>query len=87
MGFFDILKKNMVLKPVQNEPKKSQEALEKISLLEEKLKITPDSFDLLYDLYGCYIDTSNTTKKIECLEKMCQLKPNDAFPLGQLSQI
>ncbi|MDH3610634.1 MAG: hypothetical protein OEM79_02605 [Nitrosopumilus sp.] len=87
MGFFDGLKKKIELKQTQSDPKTIQKALEKISKLEKTLEQNPRSYDLLYDLYGCYIDVSNTTKKIECLEKMAELKPNDAFPLDQLAQL
>jgi len=87
MGFLDGLKKKMELKQAQSDPKTIQIALEKIPKLEKALEKNPDSFELLYDLYGCHIDLSNTTKKIECLEKMSKLKPNDFFPLSQLAQI
>ena len=87
MGFFDSLKKSMELKQPQNDSKTNQKTLEKITNLEKALEKSPDSFNLLYELYGCHIDLSNTSKKIECLEKMIKIKPNDSFPLGQLAQI
>ena len=76
MGFFDNLKKKMALKET-TVPKKTQNTLEK----------TPPSFNLLFKLYGYYIDVSNTSKKIECLEKMVKLNPHDAYPLEQLARV
>jgi tetratricopeptide (TPR) repeat protein len=87
MGFFDSLKKSMELKQPQKNSKNNQKDLGEIKKLENELEKNPNSFDLLYELYGCYIDLSDTHKKIECLEKMMQIKPNDSFPLGQLAQI
>jgi len=86
MGFFDNLKKKIKLKETIV-PKKTKNILEKISLLEKTLEKTPPSFHLLFELYGYYIDISNTPKKIECLEKMVKLNPNDAYPLEQLARV
>lgn len=86
MGVFDNFKKKMELKQIKNDPKIIQNALEKIPKLEKTLEKNP-SFHLLFELYGCYIDTSNTTKKIGCLEKMIKLNPNDAYPLEQLAHV
>jgi tetratricopeptide (TPR) repeat protein len=87
MGIFDSLKKSMELKQPENDSKTTLKDLENIKKIEKKLEKNPDSFNLLYELYGCYIDLSDTSKKIECLEKMIQIKPNNSFPLGQLAQI
>ncbi|MBT5201682.1 MAG: hypothetical protein HOK63_07830 [Thaumarchaeota archaeon] len=86
MGFFDNLKKKMALKET-TVPKKTQNTLEKINILENTLEKTPPSFNLLFKLYGYYIDVSNTSKKIECLEKMVKLNPHDAYPLEQLARV
>lgn len=87
MGFLDKIKKSVELK--QNFP--SQESLqkthEKIMKLEKKLDLNPDNSTLLLNLYGCYVEISNTKKKIECLEKMSKLKPNDFYPHQQLADI
>ena len=87
MGFFDGLKKKLELKHVQSDPRIIQNALEKLNKLEKDIEKNPDSFELLYEIYGCHIDLSNTIKKVECLEKMSKVKPNDPFPLSQLAQI
>ncbi len=87
MGFFEKLKKGIELK--QNSPSKSmiQKTHEKITHLEKQLKITPENSNLYLDLYGCYVELSDTTKKIECLKKITKLKPNDSYPLQQLADI
>lgn len=87
MGFLDKLKKSVQLK--QNLP--NQESLkntqDKISQLEKKLETNPDNSKLLLDLYGCYVEVSDTAKKIECLEKLTKLTPKDAYPFQQLADI
>jgi tetratricopeptide (TPR) repeat protein len=87
MGFFEKLKKGIELK--QNSPSQStiQKTHEKISHLKKQLKITPKNSNLYLDLYGCYVELSDTTKKIECLKKITKLKPNDSYPLQQLADI
>ena len=87
MGFLDKIKKSVELK--QNFPNQEslQKIREKIMRLEKKLDITPDDSALLLNLYGCYVEVSNTKKKIECLEKMSKLKPNDFYPPQQLADI
>ena len=87
MGFFDKIKKNIEIKQSKIDSKTTQKNLEKIPELERALKEHPTSFDLIYQLYGCYIELSDSKKKIECLEKMHKIRPNDAFPLNQLAQI
>ena len=87
MGFLDKIKKSIELK--QNIPNQEslQKTHEKIVRLEKKLDATPGDFALLLDLYGCCVEVSDTKKKIECLEKMSKLKPNDFYPLQQLADI
>lgn len=87
MGFFDKLKKNIEIKQSKIDSKTTQKNLEKIPKLERALEENPTSFDLIYQLYGCYVELSDSKKKIECLEKMHKIRPNDAFPLNQLAQI
>jgi tetratricopeptide (TPR) repeat protein len=87
VGFLDKIKKGMELK--QNSPSNAsiQKTLEKIPQLEKKLIANPENSHLLIDLYRCYVDVNDTTKKIECLEKISQLRPNDSYPLQQLADI
>lgn len=87
MGFFDNFKKKMELKQVKNDPKIVQRSLEKISKLEKTLENNPADFNLLFELYQYCIDVSDIPKKIECLEKMIKLNPNDAYPLEQLAYV
>lgn len=87
MGFLDKLKKSVELK--QNVPNQGliNKAQEKISEIEKKLESNPDNSKLLLDLYGCYVEISDTAKKIECLEKLTKLTPKDAYPFQQLADI
>ena len=87
MGFLDKIKKNLELK--QNSPSKEslEKTSEKISSLEKKLDSEPENYRLLLDLYECYVEISDIKKKVECLEKISKLKPNDAYPLQQLADI
>ena len=87
MGFFEKLKKGIELK--QNTPSHSmiQKTHETISQLKKQLKITPDNSNLYLNLYRCYVEISNSPKKIECLKKITKLKPNDSYALQQLADI
>ena len=86
MGFFNKLKK-IKIKQAQINPKTNQKVLERIPKLQKALEKNPNNFNLIYQLYECYVDLSNSEKKIECLEKMHNLNPKDAFPLNQLASI
>ncbi len=87
MGFFNKLKKSVEIKQAQIDSKKNQKVLEKIPKLQKQLEENPKNFDLVYQLYGCYVDLSDSEKKIKCLKKMHALKPKDSFPLSQLASI
>ena len=87
MGFLDKIKKGMELKQNSPSDESIQKTLEKIPQLEKKLIVNPENSHLLTDLYRCYVDVNDTTKKIECLEKISQLRPNDSYPLQQLADI
>ena len=87
MGFFRNVKKKIEIKQAQIDSKTHQKALEKIPNLKKALENSPDNFGLIYQLYECYVDLSNSEKKVECLEKMQVLKPNDSFVVNQLAWI
>ncbi|MGD8708393.1 MAG: hypothetical protein PVI88_06890 [Nitrosopumilaceae archaeon] len=87
MDFFDKLKKKIEIRQSKIDSKTTLKHLEKIPKLERALKENPTSFGLIYELYGCYVELSDSKKKIECLEKMHKIRPKDAFPLNQLAQI
>ncbi len=59
----------------------------KILNLRKKLNAQPDNVLILFDLYRCYVINSDTVKKIECLEKISELTPDDPYPLQQLADI
>lgn len=86
MGFFEKLKKGFELK--QNTPSHSmiQKTHETISQLKKQLETTENS-KLYLDLYRCYVEISDSPKKIECLKRITKLKPNDSYPLQQLAGI
>ena len=87
MGFFDKIKKSFELK--QNFP--NSDSLEKtkkqILELTKQFELNPNSSKILLELYSCYVEISNTEKKIECLEKLSDLLPRDFYPLQQLADI
>ena len=55
--------------------------------LEKKLKSNPNESKIYFELYTCYVETSNLEKKIGCLEKLCSLLPDDFYPPQQLADI
>ena len=87
MGLFDKFKKGMELKQSSRNPDLIQKTNDKISRLEKKLCTSPENTHLLIDLYMCYVEISNTEKKIECMKKLSILKPHDSYPLQQLADI
>jgi len=87
MGFLDKIKKGIELKQNSSTHSMIQTTHENISKLEKQLVITPENSNLYLDLYGCYVELSDTPKKIECLKKISKLKPHDSYPLQQLADI
>ncbi len=87
MGLFDKLKKDFKLKQYSQNPNLIQKTNDKILRLEKKLSTDSKNTRLLIDLYICYVEISNTEKKIECMEKLSVLKPRDSYPLQQLADI
>jgi len=87
MGFLDKIKKGIELKQNSSSDLMLQKIHEKISQLEKQIAITPENHNLYFDLYTCYVELSDTPKKIECLKKISQLKLNDSYPLQQLADI
>ena len=87
MGFFEKLKKGIELKQNSSSQSTIQKTHEKILHIEKQLKLTHENSNLYFELYGCYVELSDTTKKIECLKKISKLKPNDSYPLQQLADI
>ena len=86
MGFLDKFKKNIELK--QPTPDKTDaEIRDTASILEQKLAKKPENPKILINLYMCYVELSETEKKIECMKKLSALRPNDSYPLQQLADI
>ncbi|MGB1665724.1 MAG: tetratricopeptide repeat protein [Nitrosopumilus sp.] len=87
MGFLDKFKKSIEIK--ENIPSVSslEKTEQKILELEKKLKSNPNDSKIYFELYTCYVETSNLEKKIECLEKLCSLLPDDFYPHQQLADI
>jgi len=87
MGLFNKIKKSFELK--QNFP--NSDSLEKtkkqILELTKQFELNPNSSKILLELYSCYVEISNTEKKIECLKKLSDLLPHDFYPLQQLADI
>ena len=87
MGILDKIKKSIQLK--QNNP--THETIlkthKKIAQLEKQLKVNPDNYHILIELYKCHVETSNTSQKIDYLKKMSKISPNDSYPLQQLADI
>ena len=87
MGFLEKVKKSIELK--QNTPTVSsiKKAENKILHLNKQFELNPNDSKILLELYTCYVETSNSQKKIECLEKLSFLLPRDFYPLQQLADI
>ena len=87
MGFLNKIKKSFELK--QNFP--NSDSLEKtkkqILELTKQFELNPNSSKILLELYSCYVEISNTEKKIECLKKLSDISPNDFYPFQQLADI
>ena len=87
MGLFEKLKKRIELKQNSSSQYSIEKTCEKILQIEKQLKLTPENSNLYFELYGYYVELSDTMKKIECLKKISKLKPNDSYPLQQLADI
>ena len=87
MGFLDKIKKSIELKqsiPTNESIKKTEN---KIIELKKQFEKNPDNCKILTELYICYVEISNTEKKIECLKKISQLSPTDYYSFQQLADI
>ena len=86
MGFLEKFKKSMELKQ-PTEKKSIDEIQNKASFLEQKLSKKPKDSQILFSLYMCYVELSDTEKKIECMKKLSTIQPNDSYPWQQLADI
>ncbi|HJM00626.1 MAG TPA: hypothetical protein QF456_01055 [Nitrosopumilus sp.] len=87
MGFLDKIKKSIELK--QNNPSISslENTEKKILQLNKQLESNPNDPKIILELYTCYVETSNSEKKIECLKNLSSILPRDFYPLQQLADI
>ena len=87
MGLFDKIKKGIELKQPTTNPDHTKKIHETILRLEKKLQSTPDNVQIIIQLYQNYVGLSDTVKKIECMERLSELRPSDSYPLQQLADI
>ncbi|MCH1519402.1 MAG: hypothetical protein L7R82_03485 [Nitrosopumilus sp.] len=87
MGLLDKIKKSIELKHPSPNTCLIEKTENKILELTKKSELNPNNSKILLELYTCYVETSNSEKKIECLEKLSFLLPGDSYPLQQLADI
>ena len=87
MGLLDKIKKSIELKHPSPNTSSIEKTENKILELTKKSELNPNNSKILLELYTCYVETSNSEKKIECLEKLSFLLPRDSYPLQQLADI
>ena len=87
MGLLDKIKKSIELKHTSPSTSSIEKTENKILELTKKSELDPNDSKILLELYACYVETSNSEKKIECLEKLSFLTPKDFYPLQQLADV
>ena len=87
MGFLDKIKKSIELKQSIPKNESIKKTENKIIELKKQFEKNPDNCKILTELYICYVEISNTEKKIECLKKLSQLSPTDFYSFQQLADI
>ena len=87
MGFLDKIKKSIELKQRMPNDESIKRVENKIIELKKTLEKNPDDHKIITKLYMCYVEISDTEKKIECLKKLSQLLPNDFYSFQQLADI
>jgi|TARA_B100001105_G_scaffold157600_1_gene126639 tetratricopeptide (TPR) repeat protein len=87
MGLLDKIKKSIELKQSTPSFESINKTENKILKLKKQFEKNPDNCKILTELYTCYVEISDTEKKIECLKKISQLSPNDFYSFQQLADI
>ena len=87
MGLLDKIKKSIELKHPSPSISLIEKAENRILELTKKSELDPNDSKILLELYACYVESSNSEKKIECLEKLSFLTPGDFYPLQQLADV
>jgi len=81
MGLLDKIKKSIELKQSTPSFESINKTENKILKLKKQFEKNPDNCKILTELYTCYVEISDTEKKIECLKKISQLSPNDFYSM------
>lgn len=87
MGLVDKIKKSIELKHPSPNFSSIEKTENKILKLTKESELNPNDSKILLELYTCYVETSNSEKKIECLEKLSSILPRDFYPFQQLADI
>ncbi|MEO2220567.1 MAG: hypothetical protein ABGW55_03310 [Nitrosopumilus sp.] len=87
MGLLDKIKKSIELKQSTPNFESINKTENKILELKKQFEKNPDNCKILTKLYICYVEISDTEKKIECLKKISQLSPDDFYSFQQLADI
>ena len=87
MGFLDKIKKSIELKQCMPNDESIKKVENKIIELKKTLEKNPNDSKIITKLYMCYVEISETEKKIECLKKLSQLLPSDFYSFQQLADI
>ena len=87
MRLLDKIKKSIELKHPSPSISLIEKTENRILELTKKFELDPNDSKILLELYACYVETSNSEKKIECLEKLSFLTPGDFYPLQQLADV
>ena len=87
MGLLDKIKKSIELKQSTPNFESINKTENKILELKKQFEKNPDNCKILIELYTCYVEISDTEKKIECLKKISHLSPDDFYSFQQLADI
>ena len=87
MGFFNKIKKSIELKQNIPNPQYIEKTKKKILNLKKQFELNSTDSKILIELYTCYVEVSDLENKIQCLKKLCDISPNDFYPLQQLADI
>ena len=87
MGLFNKIKKSIELKQNIPDLESIEKTKKKILNLKKQFELNPLDSKILINLYTCYVEISDLENKIQCLKKLCDISPNDFYPLQQLADI
>ena len=87
MGLFNKIKKMREVKQNIPNPQSIEKTKKKILNLKKQFELNSTDSKILIELYTCYVEVSDLENKIQCLKKLCDISPNDFYPLQQLADI